>query len=153
MNPGLWFAILLLPLAAACTSGPLVKAALDDEVRRLCAIDGGIKVYETVKLPADKFDRYGKLNFIIRSRGEAKSDDQYFYQWDIEYLRNENPLLSRSDYKIIRSIDGKLLGSSIRYSRGGGDMPGPWHDSSLICPPIAKEQPELETSIFIRKEN
>ncbi|MBP9101513.1 MAG: hypothetical protein KBF68_09110 [Nitrosomonas sp.] len=46
------------------------KARLDREVKRLCAIDGGIKVYETVKLPAERFGkdwgRYTRpLAFIV----------------------------------------------------------------------------------------
>ena len=40
------------------------KERLDREVKRLCAIDGGIKVYETVKLPAERFDQYGQI-FIL----------------------------------------------------------------------------------------
>lgn len=39
------------------------KARLDKEVDRLCAIDGGIKVYETVLLPPDKFNQWGEVNF------------------------------------------------------------------------------------------
>ena len=36
------------------------KAQMDKEVDRLCAVDGGIKVYETVKLPADQFNEWGE---------------------------------------------------------------------------------------------
>ena len=49
--------LLLLPLATACASGPS-KSELDAEVKRLCAIDGGIKVYERVALPEEKFVGY-----------------------------------------------------------------------------------------------
>ncbi|UJP04767.1 MAG: hypothetical protein LZF61_07845 [Nitrosomonas sp.] len=47
--------LFVLPLVTAC-AGPS-KGQLDDEVWRLCAIDDGIKVYETVALPPDKFDK------------------------------------------------------------------------------------------------
>src|SRR3546814_6278957 len=33
----------------------------DWQVRQMCAVDGGVKVYETVVLPAAKFDRYGNI--------------------------------------------------------------------------------------------
>ena len=66
-----------LPFVAACASGPS-KADLDDEVRRLCAIDGGIKVYETVRLPAEKFDPYG--NVRVPSKARAKPKDEYFFE-------------------------------------------------------------------------
>ena len=37
------------------------KDRLDREVERLCAIDGGIKVYETVKLSAERIEQYGQI--------------------------------------------------------------------------------------------
>lgn len=144
-------ALFLLPLAAACSSGPIAKAALDDEVRRLCAIDGGIKVYETVTLPAKKFNKWGQIDFWIPNVEEMKPDDEYYYERKIQYLINGNPELSRSQHKIIRRKDGMLLGESIRYARGGGDLAGPWHDSTVICPEPTV-QPSLEASIFLRKE-
>ncbi|UJP03539.1 MAG: hypothetical protein LZF85_03550 [Nitrosomonas sp.] len=57
--------IVLLLIAAAIVYATFFteKARLDREVDRLCAIDGGIKVYETVVLPADKFDKSGRINF------------------------------------------------------------------------------------------
>jgi hypothetical protein len=41
------------------------KDRLDREVKRLCAIDGGITVYETVKLPAERFDGYGQIAYRL----------------------------------------------------------------------------------------
>jgi hypothetical protein len=80
-----WLALLLLPLIAPCSSGPLVKAAQDDEVRRLCAIDGWIKVYETVKLPADKFNEYGQINFYRATQGENALGPEYRFVEEITY--------------------------------------------------------------------
>lgn len=42
------------------------KSELDSEVKRLCAIDSGIKVYETVKLPAEIFDKWGVIKIPIK---------------------------------------------------------------------------------------
>ncbi|MBI5660256.1 MAG: hypothetical protein HZC43_12095 [Nitrosomonadales bacterium] len=61
--------LLLLPLATACASGP-GKSELDAEVKRLCAIDGGIKVYETVSLPIKSVGEYGGIH--IPSKQNAK---------------------------------------------------------------------------------
>jgi hypothetical protein len=135
--------LLFLPLVASCATPG--KAELDAEVRRLCAIDGGIKVYETVKLPPEKFDKYG--NVTIPAQDSAKPEDEYFYEHEMIHYREGNPSLSKEHFKIIRRSDGKVLGESIRYWRGGGDLPGPWHPSSFSCPPTA--QPGLETSIFL----
>ena len=138
--------LLLLPLATACASGPS-KSELDAEVKRLCAVDGGIKVYETVKLPAELVDKYGGIR--LPSKTLAKQSDEYYYELDIYYYRKGNPEMSRSRYRVIRRSDGKVLGESIRYGRGGGDLPGPWHDSSFTCPEIGAK-PSLENSIFLK---
>jgi hypothetical protein len=123
------------------------KTRLDDEVRQLCAKDGGIKVYETVKVPAEMFDRYGIVR--VPSKQDAKASDEYYYERETTYLRTGNPAMWRSHHRIIRTSDGKVLGESIHYARRGGDIPGPWHESSFGCPDV-RDQPSLENSIFVR---
>lgn len=123
--------LLVLPLVTACASRPS-KGQLDDEVRRLCAIDGGIKVYETVKLPAEKFDQYGQIQ--IPYKGIIKPGDEYYYDFYTTYLIKGNPELRQYHSKVYRRSDNKVIGESISYSRVGGDMPGPWHSSSFLCP-------------------
>ena len=144
MRTLIWI-LLLLPLVTACASGPLVKAELDAEVKRLCAIDGGIKVYETVKLPAERFDKYG--NVRIPAKKDARPEDEYYIEWDVQYLKKGNPSFWRSHHRLIRRRDQKLLGESIMYARSGGDMPGPWHGSSFKCPEPT-QGPSLESSVF-----
>lgn len=122
------------------------KMYWDAKVRELCAKDGGIRVYETVELPADKFDRYGNVG--IASKNAAKPTDKYYYEITILTLRKNNPLIRKTITQMIRRNDGKVLGELIRYGRGGGDFPGPWHPSHYSCPPIAKNQSGLEKSIF-----
>jgi hypothetical protein len=124
------------------------KIYYDMQVNRLCAIDGGIKVYETVRLPAERFDKYG--NVRIPAKKDARPGDEYYYEVDYHYYRKGDPQMTRRQAQIIRRSDGKILGESISYSRGGGDLPGPWHGSSFICPPISKDRPGLEVSIFLR---
>lgn len=53
------------------------KDRLDREVKRLCAIDGGIRVYETVTLPAGKFDQYGQIS--VPYKENVKLGDEYYY--------------------------------------------------------------------------
>ena len=107
---------------------------LDAEVKRLCAIDGGIKIYETVSLSADKFNEWGQVNFYKPNLGEGALGDVYLFKSETTYYKKGNPELWRSHYQIIRRVDGRVLGESIGYSRRGGDVSGPWHDSSYGCP-------------------
>lgn len=125
-GPGLILATALL-LLAGCE-----KDRLDVQVKELCAKDGGIKVYETVKLPPEKFDKYGVVR--IPSKQDAKLEDEYFYEWSVHIYVDGNPSLRRDHFLVIRRSDSKLLGEAISYARRGGDMPGPWHPSSFRCP-------------------
>lgn len=142
----------LLPrglLACAVVLTGCEKARLDEEVRRLCAKDGGIKVYETVKLSPERFDPYG--NVRIPSKKDAKPSDEYFYESETTNLRIGDPAMWRDHDRIIRRSDGKVLGEFVHYARRGGDIPGPWHESSFGCPDI-KNLPNFENSIFVKEK-
>jgi hypothetical protein len=49
--------VALVWLAASFWYGGGAKIYYDAKAYRLCAIDGGVKVYETVKLPPEKFNQ------------------------------------------------------------------------------------------------
>ncbi len=119
---------------------------LDHQVRDMCAKDGGVKVYETVELTPDLLDWAGRI--WIPFREEAKKTDKYYMEMEKYYFLKGNPRVMRSTYRIIRKIDGKILGKSIFYSRGGGGLSGPWHTSRFTCPDPAGESPGLSTLIF-----
>ena len=126
-----------LMYAAFCASaiGGCVreKDRLDEEVRLLCAKDGGIKINERVGLTADRFDESGFINFYRRMSNEPLGPE-YIFESRVDYYRRGNPEMWRNYYRVIRRLDGKILGESVSYSRRGGDLPGPWHDSSFGCP-------------------
>ena len=144
-------ATLPLLLVVGCASP--IQAKLDAEVRRLCAIDGGVKVYETVSLPSDKFNKWGQINFFHPTQGEDALGSEYIYKSDKRYYKRgeiEQPAMWRDHIQIFRRVDGKLLGESIRYSRRGGDAPGPWHPSSFSCPPVTTSW--LLSEVFRKEE-
>lgn len=143
---GLVVVLLFLLVTLGCATS--TQRELDAEVNRLCAIDGGIKVYERVVLPAKKYEKYVAH---LPSKERAKPADEYYLELEVHYYRRgkyEEPAMWRSTYRIVRRSDGKVLGELIAYSRRGGDIPGPWHPSSFTCPAIGKDQPQLETSVF-----
>ena len=137
---------LLLALTATLMFSGCEKARLDQEARRLCKIDGGVKVYETVRLPPDRFDKYGNISLPFKEK--ATLGDDYFLESSAEYLMQGNPSLLRSHHRIIRRKDGVILGESVRYIRSGGDVPSPLQESSFSCPPISPDRPSLTTSVF-----
>lgn len=143
---------------AACSSGPLVKAAADEEVRRLCAIDGGIKVYETVTLPANRFNQYGQVNFYQPKQKENALGDEYKFEMIRKAYVAGTPTinpselaLERVEIKVTRKADNKLLGVVIWYVRAGGDFPGPWMPSSFSCPDESvADEIVLFSKIFVK---
>lgn len=126
--------LLFLPLVASCATPS--KSQLDAEIRRLCAIDGGVKVYETVRLPAERFDSRGTVDIFQPGRSEASLGSAYIYREEKEVIISGNPEMWRTHYQIIRKSDNKLLSEARIYIRRGGDMPGPWHDSYFSCPDL-----------------
>lgn len=126
------------------------KVYYDAEVNRLCRVDGGVKVYETVKLPAEKYDAFARSNWIFPDKSRAKPADDYYIETERHYFKTGNPEVRRSHDKIIRRSDGKILGEFVYYARRGGDMPGPWHESAFGCPD-PQTLPNFENSIFSRE--
>lgn len=127
-------ASLVLALVAFVVHHEWLKASLDTQVREMCKRDGGIKVYEAVKLPADRFNEWGQVNFYIPNQGENALGESYIFKRETRYYQQGNPTMYRGQVQVFRNIDQKLLGESIFYIRGGGDLPGPWHGSSYNCP-------------------
>lgn len=122
----------------------------DMQVKGLCAKDGGVKVYETVKLPAERFDQWGQINFYLPTKGEDALGAEYIYKDETIYYRSGNPDLFRMHAQVFRRADGKILGESVFYKRGGGDLPGPWHGSSFMCPELSVANDVLR-QIFIKE--
>lgn len=148
---GLALAVGLAILSAPSLISNGTKAYYDRQVRELCAKDGGVRVYEMVRLPAEKFNQWGQPNFRIPITPYTKlqDGDEYYLEWEMLSLKQGNPSLWRSHHRLIRRSDRKLLGENIMYARSGGDLPGPWHGSSLKCPEPS-QPPYLEASVFIK---
>ncbi len=120
---------------------------LDRQVRELCAKDGGIKVYETVPLPPELMDKYGIIR--VPTKEKATVDDQYYRESEKFYYLKGRLQMSRSEYRIIRKSDKKVLGKMVLYGRGGGGLPGPWHGSSFNCRDIM-EIFDYEKLVFLK---
>lgn len=63
----------------AILSAPLlisngVKAYYDRQVREMCEKDGGVRVYEAVRLPKEKFNELKRKNFVLEY--QAKPTDE-----------------------------------------------------------------------------
>lgn len=125
------------------------KYSLDQKVKELCAKDGGTKVYQTVKLARDKFNEWGQPNFYQPVQEENALGPDYIFRSNVQYYKRGNPQMARYHFQVIRRSDEAVLGESVSYSRSGGDLPGPWHESSYHCPEEYGDIPLL-TKIFVQ---
>ena len=111
------------------------KAQMDKEVDRLCALDGGVKVFEKISLPAESFDRFGHPNVPLSTSKAAQSSAFVVDAIVVELVKGDpygmdRPSLHKFTSKAIRLSDGKVLGIAVGYYRFGGDPDGPWHPSN-----------------------
>lgn len=146
------FALLVLLGLTGCERA---KTQFDREVDRLCAIDGGVHVYEKVVLPKDNFNENGRIASKIShdiSFNEKSPYRSYIERQQIAEKSQINLIrtglsLSRSRLYVVRVADGKILGERIRYIRGGGDLFGPWEGSNYSCPRLPVDPVDV---IFIK---
>lgn len=120
---------------------------LDYQVRELCAKDGGIRVYETVRLPPELIDKYGVIR--IHDKAQAKPTDEYYYESSMQYIKRGDPEMWQLRFRIFQRPNDKLVGESINYARVGGDPPGPWHKSAFGCPANA-DISDLKKQVFVK---
>jgi len=125
--------LLVLVALAGCERA---KTRLDREVDRLCAIDGGVHIYETVALSKENFGPDGEVfpqyGDLYRFRGHLGPD--YIPVLEKQLLVEGDPALQRDRVAVVRRRDGKVLGEYVNYKRSGGDLPGPWEPSRKSCP-------------------
>ena len=124
-----------------------LKWRADTQVKELCAKDGGVKVYETVTLPPEKFDQRGIVRFSLSKDRKLIFNGNYQLINIIHYYDRIYLSLRRDQSEIWRLSDGKLLGEAVSYSRVGGDPIGPWEPSYSGCP----EQLSFSKAIFIQE--
>lgn len=125
---------------------------LDKEVDRLCAIDGGMRIFETVALPATKFSKYGRP--LVPS-GQDDTGFGYFVQGEAKTLSGPGQApgarLIRDLTQVVRSKDDRVIAQRVIYMRSGGywleGVPGIGHGKTCPDP----ESMDIRANVFIRE--
>jgi len=136
--------VLLLPLVGCTTPSQWIADAQVDE---LCAKDGGIKVYETVTLPKERFNQWGQFTGITVGENTKPTDEYYWFSKDTEIPNASGLVITKFHAWVYRRSDQKLLGETISYWRRGGDIPLPAHPSSYGC---SKREKDILEEIFLK---
>jgi hypothetical protein len=128
----------------------------DKLVDELCAKDGGIKIYETVTLPKERFNEYGQF-VIPPDKRYLKPNDEYFMQIITETVIGNNDYVSllprvRKDHvSIIGVKDNRKLAEYISYGQRNGEAMGfSLTQAGYSCPKVSDL--DLIAKVFI-KEN
>ena len=131
-RPSIAFLVAVAVAVAGCTSE---KDRLDAEAKRLCAIDGGIKVFETVTLPPEAFYENGLPKLVNNKEAELRWGYQKIFVQVNLTSTNDEPKLTRDEYKFIRTSDRKIIATSVIYRRLGGSWWGGLiHGDAYSCP-------------------
>src|SRR5688572_11201330 len=141
------FLVLVFAGLSSCAGYlPGRQAYWDEQIKEMCAKDGGVIVYERVQLTHEEFKRLGGLERAVPLPIESNSTPAhpYFRRVVDTRIHTADPEVVRSETQVIRRSDGKVLGRSVRYWRRGGDIPtGIAHESSHICPASAELTPQI----------
>ena len=100
------------------------QARFDAEVDRLCAIDGGNHVFETVVLPSNRFDKQGYPDFMSFKDGKMTLGADFLARNTLTELSthgDNGPSLRKYVFEVERVSDYKVLGRKVFYFRLGGD--------------------------------
>lgn len=144
-------ALVLLPLQGC------EKYELDRQMHALCEKDGGLRVYETVTLPPDKFDQNGDPFPGWRTRpDEARLGDEFRLIRETTELKRGDPMkgegrLTRYHWKVLRKVDGKVLGEGTMYGRSGGDFIALGHFTSDTCPAGLGVPRDVIQAVFVKE--
>jgi hypothetical protein len=111
------------------------KAYYDWQVRKMCEKDGGVTVYERVKISEQEYKRLrgsgGQI--AVPEERSAPADYPYVSSTTRTPIREGSPQVWRTEARITRRADGKVLAIFITYSRVGGDFPSWAHPSYKVC--------------------
>lgn len=122
---------------------PSEKDHLNAQMAELCKKDGGVKIYETVKLPAEMFDDLGNLKAGKNLSKDGRDVTQFagayeLYSEPVLVIKSGDSLkgesnLARLHTKLVRISDGKDLAETVNYYRSGGDRWFAGMPSSSTC--------------------
>ncbi len=146
--------ILIGLLVLAFLFGEFNKSYWDYKVKKMCLEDGGVTVYETVFLSEAEFktaggSSYGQLVVPTREVARDRNIYPFYSERSGSELRSGSPRVYRSESKIFRKSDEKVLGRLTTYGRYGGDFPFSFNPSSFGCGNIEGFRLDIEKQIFI----
>lgn len=128
---------LLVTLTSCAGYVPGRQAYWDEQVREMCARDGGVQIFERIKVSSAEAALLGKVGgrISIPLRETAPLGSPAYFEATSAVLHGGNPGVWRTEWLVRRGSDGALLARGVTYDRSGGDIPSWAHPSRFTCPP------------------
>jgi hypothetical protein len=114
------------------------KAYYDRRVRSMCDVDGGVRIIEKVTISRDLFRAMnGENGSVPTVPHESLRNMSIPFYLQQELIRIHDGILkvSRTEYRVVRRSDLRVVGVAVVYSRSGGDFPFTASEPSYFrCP-------------------
>jgi len=160
---GISLAVLMMIGALVIVAGchgyvPGAKSYWDNKVNELCVSDGGLTVYQKVRVSQGEIRRHvlptsaGRLS--VATKEMAHPDAPIYSIESTTTLRDANPVVRRTESLIVRRADQAVVAKTVYYARVGGDMPTGLSDgTSFICPNLQKMASDLHEQLFLIEDD
>jgi len=134
---------LVLLVSSYCAYKLASQEFWDWRVRRMCAAEGGVKVFVPEKIRiAPRFVRGGVIRPPVRiddgtvnkAPWEYREGDPYFVRTYSETIHGGDPTVGRSTTEVVRTADNFVLGRGVMFGRYGGDLISIDSHSQFLCP-------------------
>ena len=135
MKYALFVPLLFLPACAGYVPGR--QAQWDDEVKRLCMKDGGVRVFETLRVSKKDIEFLERVDgkIAVPNRQTAHPAAPAYSELTVTSLKRDGGIhMWRAESVIKRRRDEVVIARWVTYTRSGGDFPSPLHESSFTCP-------------------
>ena len=151
-------AMLLLVILAGCVGwAPGQQAYWDEKVKELCEKDGGVTIYEPIRVSRAEINRHvlpmtrdGKLGIALKQL--AHPDAPAYAERKTTYIREGNPQVARIEWIAVRRSDRAVAARWVIYGRLGGDPPSPAHESHFSCPDPEKITLDLQPLFIVQDD-
>ena len=153
--------IAMVLLATATLSGcmgwvPGRQAYWDAQVKEMCAKDGGVQIFEKLRISKSDIDLLGRVGgkIGVPVKELAHPNSPAYSVLTITNLREWNPRVSRSESTIIRRADQAVVARSVVYARSGGDFPTGFSEgTSFVCPDLKKITSDLQQLFVVEGDS
>lgn len=129
---------------------PGAKSYWDARVKELCAKDGGVKIYEKLHVTKTDIENLGRVGggIAIPIKRLADPNAPVYAINQITHIRDKDPEVWRSEWRIIRRKDQAVIAIEVSYHRAGGDAVVVDQPSGYTCPAPDRLNADLQ-SLFV----